>query len=323
MKLLITGGAGFIGSHFIKYILKKYPNYKVINFDKLTYCGNLKNLKEVEKNPNYEFVKGDICNPRRVNTVVSRGIDVIINFAAESHVGRSIYCPNTFFKTNTLGTYILLESARKYRVKKFIQISTDKVYGSIEEGEASETHPLNPSSPYAISKAAADMIVKFYFLTFKLPIFILRFCNIFGPNQYPEKIIPLFIAKLLKNKKISLHGNGLHVREWLYVLDACEAIDLILHKGKEGDIYNVGSGIRKTNLEIARFILKELGKKEGKCIRYVKDYSVNDRRNAINSNKIKKEINWKPKYNFEEALKETIFWYKTNYNWWKNKSVKD
>jgi dTDP-glucose 4,6-dehydratase len=318
MRLLITGGAGFIGSHFIKYILKKHQNCQIINLDKLTYCGNLDNLREIEKDPRYRFIKGDICNSRIVNKILFKyKVDTIINFAAETHVARSYDKPQEFFKTNTLGTFTLLEAARHYnKIEKFIQISTDKVYGSLKEGVASEKYPLNPSSPYAASKAVADIIIQTYFYTYGLPCIIVRLCNIFGPNQYPEKVIPLFITNLLENRKISLHGDGLHVREWLYVADACEAIELILAKGKIGEIYNVGSGIRKTNLEIAYFILRELGKTE-KYIEYIEDLPVNDKCNSLDWNKIRKELDWKPRYDFEESLKRTILWYKDNYKWWR------
>jgi len=318
MRLLITGGAGFIGSHFIKYILKKNRNWQIINIDKLTYCGNLDNLREIGKDPRYRFIRGDICDSKIINRILFKyKVDTIINFAAETHVPRSYDKPQEFFKTNTLGILTLLEAARYYnKIKKFIQISTDKVYGSLEEGVASEKYPLNPSSPYAASKAAADIIVHTYFCTYGLPCIIVRLCNVFGPNQYPEKIIPLFTINLLKNRKISLHGDGLHIREWLYVADACEAIELILIKGKIGEIYNIGSGIKKTNLEIAYFILRELGKTE-KYIEYIEDLPVNDKRNTLDWNKIRKELGWKPRYDFEESLKQTILWYKDNYKRWK------
>ena len=316
LKLLITGGAGFIGSNFIRYILNKYQDYKIINLDKLTYCGNLDNLKDVKDNPRYQFIKGDICDSKTVAELASQKPDAIINFAAESHVDRSISDPCSFLKTDVWGTYNLLEAVKKYKIGRFLQISTDEVYGSNEKWSFTEKHPLNPSSPYSASKAAADMIVNSYFVTYKMPVLITRSSNNFGPFQYPEKIIPLFITNLLEDKKVPLYGDGLNIRDWLYVLDNCEAIDLILHKGKVGEIYNAGGGNEKTNLELTRFILKEIGKDDA-SIEYVKDRPGHDRRYSLNCEKIKKELGWQPKYNFEKALKDTIQWYKENEWWWK------
>jgi len=315
MKLLITGGAGFIGSHFIKYILRKYQDYQIINLDKLTYCGNLDNLRSVENDSRYRFIKGDICNLKFVNRIASKRPDAIINFASETHVDQSILNPKDFIKTDILGTHNLLEATERYKIERFIQISTDEVYGSIRRGSFSEKRPLNPSTPYATAKAAADLIVRSYFVTYKTPVLIARPSNNFGPNQYPEKIIPLFITNLLENKKVPLYGDGLNVREWLFVLDDCRAIDLILHKGKEGEIYNVGGGNKKTNLEVTRLILKEM-KRDNDSIEYVKDRLCHDRRYSLNCNKIKREMNWEPRYGFELALKRTISWYENNRWWW-------
>ena len=316
LKILITGGAGFIGSNFIKYILSKYQNYEVINLDKLTYCGNLENLTDVEDNPRYKFIKGDICDPKVVDKIASEGIDAIINFAAESHVDRSILDPTAFLKTSSQGTYTLLEAAKKYKIGKFIQISTDEVYGSIEKGSFKETDPLNPSSPYSAAKAAADLLSLSYFKTYNLPVIITRSTNNFGPFQYPEKIIPLFITNLLENKKIPVYGDGLNTRDWLYVLDNCEAIDLVLHKGKEGQIYNIGASNEKSNLKLTKLILKEL-KKDESCIEYVKDRPGHDRRYAVNYEKIKK-LGWHDQNkNFTELIKDTVLWYKENKPWWK------
>jgi len=323
MKLLITGGCGFIGSNFIRYILKKYPEYKIMNLDKLTYAGNLENLKDIENNKNYEFVKGDICDERIVNKL-AKETEVVVNFAAESHVDRSILSAGSFIKTDVYGTYVLLEAAKKFKHKKYVQISTDEVYGSIEKGSFTEESPLRPNSPYAASKSAADMLVKSYFVTYKLPVVIVRSSNNFGPYQYPEKITPLFITNALENKPLPLYGDGKNVRDWLYVLDNCRAIDLVLHKGRIGEIYNVASGNERTNLELTKKIIKILkaitqqpNNTITQLVTFVKDRPGHDRRYSLDSTKIKKELDWSPKYNFEEALKDTVKWYKMNPAWWK------
>lgn len=316
MKLLITGGAGFIGSNFIHYTLKHHKKDEVVNFDKLTYCGNLENLRDVEKDLRYKFIKGDICDAKLVEKVFQKEKpDFILNFAAETHVDRSIKNPKNFTQTNVLGTHTLLEASRKYNIKKFLQISTDEVYGSIKKGKFKEIDSLLPNSPYAASKAGADLLVRSYYKTFNLPILITRSSNNFGPYQYPEKLIPLFITNILQGKKVPLYGTGLNVRDWIYVLDNCAGIDIVLRKGKIGEIYNIGGGNEKTNLEIAKIILKELGKDES-WIEYVKDRPGHDFRYALDTRKIIK-LGWKPKYSFEKAIKETINWYKTHQNWWK------
>ena len=314
MKILITGGVGFIGSNFIRYLLNKYPNYEIINLDKLTYSGNPENLRDAENNPNYKFTKGDICDSRIVDRAV-KDCDVIINFAAESHVDRSILGPESFIKTDIYGTYTLLEAARKHRIKRYIQISTDEVYGSIKKGSFKETDPLNPSSPYAASKASADLLCLSYFATYKLPVIITRSSNNYGPYQYPEKLIPLFVTNALEDKPLPLYGDGLNVRDWLYVLDNCRAIDLILHKGEIGEIYNVGADNERTNIEITKSVLKILGKSED-LIKKVKDRPGHDRRYSLDSSKIRK-LGWKPEYNFEKTLKETVDWYRNSESWWK------
>jgi len=315
-KILITGGAGFIGSNFIHYLLKKYRNYQVINLDLLTYCGNLENLKDIEKNPRYKFIKGDICDEKLVTNIFKEEKpDFVVNFAAESHVDRSILGPIIFTKTNILGTHTLLEAARKYKVKKFLQISTDEVYGSIKRGKFRETDPSNPSSPYSASKAGADLLALSYFKTFNLPVLITRSSNNFGPFQFCEKIIPLFITNLLLNKKVPLYGNGKNKREWLYVLDNCRAIDLVLFKGKIGEIYNIGAGEELNNLQLTSLILKMF--KRGKSyIEFVADRPGHDFRYAVETKKIK-NLGWKPKYKFKEALFQTINWYINNFFWWK------
>ena len=313
MKIVITGGAGFIGSHFIKYILKSYPDYSILNIDKLTYAGNLENLKEVENHPQYRFIKMDICD-REVEEVI-KGYEVIINFAAESHVDRSISEPETFLKTDIFGTFNLLEISRKNKIKKFIQISTDEVYGSIERGSFSESSPLNPSNPYSASKGAADLLVLSYFKTYNLPVNIIRSTNNYGPNQYPEKFIPLFITNALEDKELPLYGDGMNVRDWLFVEDNCRAIDIVLHKGKNGEIYNVSAGNEKPNLYVAKKIVELTGKDE-KLIKFVKDRPGHDKRYSINSEKIRK-LGWKPIVSFEEGLEITVKWYKENVEWWK------
>ncbi|MBL7147234.1 MAG: dTDP-glucose 4,6-dehydratase [Nanoarchaeota archaeon] len=313
MKILITGGAGFIGSNFIKYMLNKYKNYKICNLDKLTYAGNLDNLKDLENNPNYRFIKGDICKKKLVLDIMKQS-DALINFAAETHVDNSIRDSNEFINTNTKGTQILLDCAKICRIQKFMQISTDEVYGSIQKGSSKEEDILAPNSPYAASKAAADMLTRAYHTTFNVPTLITRSSNNFGPYQHPEKMMPLFITNLLKGKKVPLYGNGLNIRDWIHVQDNCEATDLIFHKGKIGETYNIGGNNEETNIEITRILLKELDKDE-KYIEFVKDRLGHDRRYSLNISKIKK-LDWKPKKNFEQALKETIQWYRENRKWW-------
>lgn len=311
----MTGGAGFVGSNFIRHILKKYPKYKVINLDKLTYAGNLDNLKDIENNRNYLFVKGDICD-REVVSELSKDVDAIINFAAESHVDRSIIDASDFIRTNIEGTYNLLEITKKHNISRFIQISSDEVYGSIERGSFNETSPLRPSSPYAASKAAADVLVNSYRVTYNLPTVVARSTNNFGPYQYPEKIIPLFITNAIENRSLPLYGDGMNVRDWLYVIDNCEAIDLILHKGREGEIYNIAGDNELRNIDLTRMVLKILGKPES-LIQAVKDRPGHDRRYSINCSKIKRELGWTPRFNFGRALKETVKWYVENEWWWR------
>lgn len=314
MKILVTGGLGFIGSNFIRHILKNNAGFEVINLDKITYSGNPENLKDIENDKRYKFVKGDICDEKLVNDLTYK-VDAIINFAAESHVDRSIANPVPFIKTNVLGTGILLEAAKKNNIKKFLHISTDEVYGSIEKGSFTETEKLNPSSPYSASKASADNLATAYFQTYKIPIVILRASNNFGPYQYPEKIIPLFVTNLMFDKKIPLYGDGLYIRDWIYVEDNCRAIEFLLKNGKYGEIYNIASGHELTNLELTKLILRELGKDES-FIEHVKDRLAHDRRYSMDCSKIN-SLGWKPKFNFEKSLKNTINWYKNNEAWWK------
>ena len=310
-NVLITGGAGFIGSNFVHYILDKYPETEVTVLDKLTYAGRMENLEDVIND--ITFIKGDICVTEDVEKV--KDCDIIFNFAAETHVDRSITEAGTFVKTNLLGTYNLLEYARKYNVEKFIQISTDEVYGSTEDISFKESDVLDPSSPYSASKAGVDLLTKAYFKTYELPILITRSSNNFGPYQFPEKLIPLLIINAIHDIDLPIYGDGLNVRDWLYVWDNCSAIDLVSKKGKIGEIYNIGSGNEKTNIEIANLILKEVDKPKS-LIKFVKDRPGHDRRYSIDFTKIK-ELGWSQTYEFESAMKHTVDWYKENEWWWK------
>ncbi len=314
MKLLITGGCGFIGSNFARYILDKYSNYKIINLDKLTYCGCLENLKDIENNEHYTFVKGDICDGKLVNTL-TKECDVIINFAAESHVDRSIENAASFISTNVEGVRVLLDAAKKNKVRRIIQISTDEVYGSTQKGSFREDSLLHPNSPYAASKAGGDHLALAYYTTFKAPVIITRSSNNFGPYQFPEKVIPLFITNLLENKRIPLYGDGLNVRDWLYVMDNCSAIDVVLHEGKIGEIYNIGGSYEIPNIELTHIILNLLGK-DDKMIEYVPDRLGHDRRYSLDSKKIM-QLGWSPSESFDKAIEKTIGWYKNNKSWWK------
>jgi len=314
MKLLVTGGCGFIGSNFVRYILKKHPSYKVINLDKLTYCGCKESLKDIEKDKRYKFIKGDICDKKLVGKII-KDCDAILNFAAESHVDRSIKDASSFVSTNVHGTQVLLDAAKKKRIKRFVQISTDEVYGSVQKGSFKETTLLHPNSPYAASKAAGDHLALAYHTTFKLPVIVTRSSNNFGPYQFPEKVIPLFITNLLENKKVPLYGDGLNVRDWLYVMDNCRAIDMILHKGKPGEIYNIGGEYEIPNIKLTRIILKLLNKTY-RMIEYVPDRLGHDRRYSLDSKKMKK-LGWKPAKDFNAAIRETIKWYENNRSWWK------
>jgi dTDP-glucose 4,6-dehydratase len=314
MKLLVTGGAGFIFSNFIRYMLQKYPEYEIINLDKLTYCGRIENTLDFKKNRKYKFIKGDICDRKLVDRI-TKDVDVIVNGAAETHVDRSIIDAGTFVKTDVFGTYSLLEAARKNDVKKYIQVSTDEVYGSIKSGSFNEDDALNPSSPYSASKAGADMLVMAYRRTHNLPVMITRSSNNYGPYQFPEKLIPLFITNLLENKKVPLYGDGLNIRDWLFVIDNCIAIDTILHSGVSGEVYNVASGEERTNLEITKILLKLLGKSEER-IKFVEDRKGHDFRYSMDSGKVRK-LGWKPKVDLEVGLKKTVEWYRDDKWWWK------
>lgn len=320
MKILVTGGAGFIGSNFILYWFKNHPQDFIVNLDKLTYAGNLENLKSIQDSSNYQFIQGDICDGEVVNEAM-RGIDTVVHFAAESHVDRSITEPGNFVRTNVLGTQVLLEAALKNNVKRFHHISTDEVYGSLnleDKNIFNERTIYNPRSPYSASKAGSDHLVRAYFHTYGLPITISNSSNNFGPYQFPEKLFPLAITNLLEGKKVPVYGDGLYVRDWLYVEDHCRAIDLILEKGKVGETYCIG-GLTEdiNNLEVIKKILKLLGKSED-SIEYVKDRMGHDRRYALDWSKIKTELGWEPQYSFDEWLEKTVKWYQENEQWWKN-----
>ncbi|HAF99147.1 dTDP-glucose 4,6-dehydratase [Paenibacillus lactis] len=316
MKLLVTGGAGFIGSNFILYMMQQHPDYQIVNMDALTYAGNLENLKSVENEPKYSFVHADIADKEAVDRIFQQGIDVVVNFAAESHVDRSILEPEVFVNTNVLGTQVLLDASKKYGVTKYVQVSTDEVYGSLgETGLFSETTPLAPNSPYSASKAGGDLLVRAYHETFGLPVNVTRCSNNYGPYQFPEKLIPLMISRALNNDPLPVYGDGLNIRDWLYVEDHCSAIDLVIHKGRVGEVYNIGGNNERTNLHIVQTILRELGKPES-LITYVEDRPGHDRRYGIDPTKITKELGWQPKYHFESGIKETIQWYLDNKDWW-------
>ncbi|NPV29968.1 MAG: dTDP-glucose 4,6-dehydratase [Firmicutes bacterium] len=318
MKLLITGGAGFIGSNFIRYILREHPEWEIVNLDKLTYAGNLANLKDVEDNPRYRFVRGDIADRGLVERLFhEEKFDVVVNFAAESHVDRSILDSSPFIETNVKGVQVLLEAAREFEIKKFVQISTDEVYGSLahDDPPCTEESPLLPNSPYSASKAAADLLCRAYHKTYKLPIVITRSSNNYGPYQFPEKLIPLMITNALEDKPLPVYGDGQNVRDWLFVEDNCRAIALVIEKGKPGEIYNIGGGEEKRNIDVVKTILRLLGKPES-LITFVKDRPGHDLRYALNTGKMLRELGWQPVVSFEGGLAQTVKWYLENRTWW-------
>jgi dTDP-glucose 4,6-dehydratase len=314
-KMVVTGGSGFIGSNFLRYMLKKYPAYNFINIDKLTYAGNLMNLEGVGKYSNYKYIKEDICNKEVISEIIDEG-DVIVNFAAESHVDNSILDPGIFIKTNVLGTQYMLDVARTKKAKLFIQISTDEVYGSLtlEQESSQENHNLHPSSPYSASKAAADLLCYASVKTFGQPVIITRSSNNFGPYQFPEKIIPLFLTNLIRGMQVPLYGTGKNVRDWVYVQDHIEAIDFLVHNGKIGEIYNIGGGHELENISLTKLIISKMGK-DASFIRHVEDRLGHDFRYSLNGGKLAK-LGWRPRFDFESALHETIEWYKNNTAWW-------
>jgi len=322
MRLLITGGAGFIGSNFVKYILKKYPDYQVTILDALTYAGNLDNFEEdIFKNPNFVFQHGNIRDKEIVDKLM-KDVDAVVHFAAETHVDRSILEAGVFIQTDVYGTYVLLEAAKKYNIKRFLHISTDEVYGEAksptgENRPSIETDPLMPKSPYAASKAGADRLVFSYFTTYHLPVIISRCSNNYGPNQYPEKLIPLFITNALEDKILPVYGTGINTRDWIYVLDHCQALDLLLHtQGQDGEVFNIGGGEEYNILQIGKTILKMLDKNEN-LLQFVKDRPGHVMRHAVDTTKIKRLLGWQPKIDFQEGIKQTIDWYIKNESWWR------
>jgi dTDP-glucose 4,6-dehydratase len=315
LRLLVTGGAGFIGSNFIHYMRREHPAYQLVNVDLLTYAGNLDNLSGIEASEHYRFVQADIADSVAMESLFKDGFDTIVNFAAESHVDRSIADPSIFVRTNVMGTQTLLDLARKYNVQRYLQVSTDEVYGTLgAEGLFVENTPLAPNSPYSASKAGADLIVRAYHETFGMHVNITRCSNNYGPYQFPEKLIPLMIRNALENKPLPVYGDGLNIRDWLYVEDHCSAIDLVLHQGRSGEVYNVGGNNERTNLHVVRTILAELGKPES-LITYVEDRLGHDRRYAIDATKIRTVLGWKPKYDYESGIKATIQWYLEQEEW--------
>ena len=318
MKILVTGGAGFIGSAFVRMLITR-TGHQAINLDKLTYAGNLENLIPVESHERYRFVEGDICDRTLVDRLVEEERpDAIVHFAAESHVDRSILSPEPVVRTNVVGTFTLLEAARKHKTSRFVHVSTDEVYGSLEAPrEAAEDDPLNPSSPYSASKAGSDLLVRSYFVTYRLPVLLTRASNNYGPYQFPEKALPLFITNLMQGMKIPLYGDGMNIRDWLYVEDHCDAIWTVLNKGKAGEVYNIGGNNEMTNRQIVQTILKEMGKNWDEGVQMVKDRPGHDRRYAIDASKIKRELGWEPKHRWEQAIKSTIRWYRDHESWWR------
>lgn len=315
-KFLVTGGAGFISSNFILYVLQKHPEWEVTNLDKLTYAGNLENLKDIETDSRYRFIRGDIGDRELADKLLSQGFDVVVNFAAESHVDRSILDPSPFIKTNVEGTQVLLEGAKQHGVKLFVQVSTDEVYGSLgAAGKFTEESPLLPNSPYAASKAAADCLCRAYYHTYGLPVIITRSSNNYGPFQFPEKLIPLAITNALEDKPLPIYGDGLNVRDWIHVEDHCRALDIVIQQGKPGQIYNIGANNEKTNLGLVHCILDIMSKPHS-LITFVTDRPGHDRRYALETAKIERELGWKPSVSFEEGLKDTIEWYVKHEPWW-------
>jgi dTDP-glucose 4,6-dehydratase len=314
LKIVVTGGCGFIGSNFIRYMFGTHPGIVITNLDKLTYAGNPENLRDIEGERHYTFVRGDICDERVVEELITAELDAVVNFAAESHVDRSITAPDEFIRTDVFGTFTLLEACRKRGVSRYLQVSTDEVYGSIEDGSFTEESTIAPNSPYSASKASADLLVRAYHKTYGMPVLITRSSNNFGPYQYPEKLMPLFITNAMDDLRLPLYGDGMNVRDWLFVADNCAAIDLVLQKGNPGEVYNIGGGQERTNIEITRGILDILGKPES-LIEFVTDRPGHDRRYSLDFSKVA-ALGYKPRTDFEKMLEETVRWYVDNRPWW-------
>jgi dTDP-glucose 4,6-dehydratase len=317
-RILVGGGAGFIGSNFIYHLLEKYPHYEIINYDVLTYAANIENLREAEKNPNYKFVKGDIADYEKLEEIAKAGIDAIVNFAAETAVGRSVHGKAAdFIHSNVVGTHTLLEIVKNYKIPKYVQISTDEVYGTVgldEDRQFFEDSPFLPNVPYAAAKAGGDLMCRAYFNTYKVPVIVTHCSNNYGPYQHPEKLIPYFIFRAMNNQSLPVHGDGRHIRDWIYVRDHCEAVDLILHKGVPGEVYNISAGSEKPTIEIAKLILDLVGKPYS-LINNIPDRPGNDRRYSISAGKIEKDLGWTPSHTFQDAMPKTISWYQHNIDW--------
>lgn len=317
MKILLTGGMGFMGSNMVRHLLTKYPDYHVVNVDKMTYAGNPENLRDVENDKRYTFYQADIADEQRMDEIVGKEKpDVIVNYAAETHVDRSILDPKAFLMTDVIGTHSLLEAVRKHDIGKFVQISTDEVFGSIAEGAFTEDSPFEPNSPYSAAKAGGDHLCRAYNVTYGTPVIVTHSCNFMGPYQYPEKLIPLFITNLMEGKKVPVYGKGLNVREWIYTEDHCNAVDTIMHKGEIGEIYNIGTGNEMTNIDITKKILAHMGKGE-EMMDFVQDRAGHDFRYAIDSSKLRNKLGWKSEVDFDDALERTVRWFQENEAWWK------
>jgi dTDP-glucose 4,6-dehydratase len=314
MRLLVTGGAGFIGSNFVRHVLAAHPDDTVVNLDKLTYAGNLANLEDVAGSPRYRFVHGDIADPKAVREAAA-GVDAIVNFAASTHVDRSLLEPEEFLRTDVLGVHALLEAARELRIPRLVQISTDEVYGSLADGAAREGDPLRPSNPYSAAKAGGDLLALAYWTTHRVPVIVTRSSNNFGPYQYPEKVVPLFVTNALDDRPLPLYGDGRNVRDWIYVLDNCAALDLVLRRGRDGEVYNIGGGHEVENLALTRAILRLTGRPES-LIAPVRDRPGHDRRYALDTTKVR-QLGWAPRYRFDDALAETVRWYREHEAWWR------
>ncbi len=316
MRWLVTGGLGFIGSHFVRIALRERPRLEVVNLDAITYAGNPANLRDVEGDPRYRFCKGDICDPQTVRAAIGDGVDAVVNFAAETHVDRSIRDPERFLRTDALGTHVLLEAVRGLRVPRYLQVSTDEVYGDVARGESRESDPLRPRSPYAASKAAADLMTLAYRETFGTPVLITRGCNTYGPNQYPEKIVPLFVTNLIDDLPVPVYGDGLQIRDWLYVDDHARAVLHVLERGEIGAVYNVAGGAPRTNLELTAMLLERCGRTARTHVRHVEDRPGHDRRYAIDAAKLR-ALGWRPQVNFDDGISGTVDWYRENESWWR------